>query len=232
MKLKLNLLALILTMANFLFAQEAVIPKPNQFTKGSGTFLLDQNCTLTFNKYNADAVRIAGFFGEYLENVYALKLKTDGTGKTIHFKILDSPDLGKEGYQLKVDENAVVISANAPNGLFYGMQTLKQLLPVESTNGKLAVPAMEIKDQPRFAWRGNMLDVGRHFFPVSFIKKYIDILAMYKINTFHWHLTDDQGWRIEIKKYPLLAETGQWRDETMLGHYNDQNYDCLGLGRF
>ena len=232
MKLKLNLLALILTSATFLFAQEAVIPKPNQLVKGTGTFSLDQNCTLVFNKYNTDAARIAGFFGEYIENMYTVKLKSDGKGKTIQFKITDNPELGKEGYQLKVDENAVVISANAPNGLFYGMQTLKQLLPVESTNGKLSVPALEITDQPRFAWRGNMLDVGRHFFPVSFIKKYIDILAMYKINTFHWHLTDDQGWRIEIKKYPLLAETGHWREETMLGHYTDNKYDGIGYGGF
>ena len=124
-----------------------------------------------------------------------------------------------------------MITAAAPNGLFYGMQTLKQLLPVESTNGVLEVPVVDIKDQPRFAWRGNMLDCGRHFFPISFIKKYIDILAMYKLNTFHWHLTEDQGWRIEIKKYPLLTEISSWRDETVVGHNTDK-YDGMGYGGF
>ncbi len=105
------------------------------------------------------------------------------------------------------------------------------MLPVEATNGVLQVQAVDIKDQPRFTWRGNMLDVGRHFFPVSFLKKYIDILAMYKINTFHWHLTEDQGWRLEIKKYPLLTETSSWRDETVIGH-NTPEYDGIGYGGF
>lgn len=233
MRQKLNLLFLFLMLTSFINSQELnIIPLPNKITRGSGSFTIDKTCTLVVNKHIADAVRIADFFDEYLNSMYGFTLDGQNKSKTIQFKITDNPDLGKEGYLLKINENEVVISANAPNGLFYGMQTLKQMLPVEPVNGKITIQAVEIEDQPRFSWRGNMLDVGRHFFPISFIKKYIDILAMYKINTFHWHLTDDQGWRIEIKKYPMLTEKGHWREETMLGHYSDQKYDGIGYGGF
>src|SRR5260221_9640337 len=97
------------------------------------------------------------------------------------------------------------------------MQTLIQLLPVN--NDKLQVPFVSVTDYPRFSYRGMHLDAGRHFFPVSFVKKYIDYLALHKMNYFHWHLTEDQGWRIEIKKYPRLTEVGAWRNGTIIGHY-------------
>ena len=231
---KINLFILILFTVFHVYAQQsAIIPKPMEYAAGNGNFVLDKSCALQFDAANKEVARIATFFSEYLTTVYDLKLDKTSGGKTIQFKIISSSNLGKEGYLLKVSDKSVVIIGSEPNGLFYGMQTLKQMLPVEANNGKLEIPVIDIKDQPRFAWRGNMLDVGRHFFPVSFIKKYIDILAMYKINTFHWHLTDDQGWRIEIKKYPLLTEIGHWRDETMLGHYsNNPEYDGIGYGGF
>ncbi len=209
----------------------AIIPKPMEISAGKGNFQLDENCVLKLDANNAELARIGSFFTEYLDNFYGLKLKGGQEAKPIQFKIISQLNLGKEGYLLKVEPSMIVITAAAPNGLFYGMQTLKQLLPVESTNGVLEVPVVDIKDQPRFAWRGNMLDCGRHFFPISFIKKYIDILAMYKLNTFHWHLTEDQGWRIEIKKYPLLTEISSWRDETVVGHNTDK-YDGMGYGGF
>jgi hexosaminidase len=96
----------------------------------------------------------------------------------------------------------------------------------------LEIPALTIHDYPKFAWRGMHLDVSRHFFEVDFVKKYIDLLAMYKFNTFHWHLTDDQGWRIEIKKYPKLTEVGAWRSGSMIGHYIDQKLDSIKYGGF
>ena len=231
---KIKLFILILIMGINISAQNfAIIPKPLEISLGTGSFILDKNCNFQFDETNMEVSRIAGFLKEYLENFYNLKFDKTPGEKTIQFKIISSSNLGKEGYLLKVSEKSVVLVASEPHGLFYAMQTLKQMLPVETQNGKLEIPVTDIKDQPRFAWRGNMLDVGRHFFPVSFIKKYIDILAMYKINTFHWHLTEDQGWRIEIKKYPLLTEISHWRDETMLGHYgSNQGMDGIGYGGF
>jgi hexosaminidase len=211
----------------------SVIPKPAEISSREGNFTLDKSCCLQFDKSNEEISRIAGFFNEYLDNIYGFKLDENSKGKAVQFKIISQLQPGKEGYLLKVAPNGIVITASTPNGLFYGMQTLKQMLPLEAENRKLLIPAVDIKDQPRFAWRGNMLDVGRHFFPVSFLKKYIDILAMYKINTFHWHLTEDQGWRIEIKKYPLLTEISHWRDKTITGHAGRSNeYDGIGYGGF
>jgi len=132
-----------------------------------------------------------------------------------------------EGYSLTVSPGKIRIEANAPNGFFYGLQTLYQLMPVEIYSKKRAelniwsAKAVVIQDEPRFAYRGLHLDVCRYFFPVEFIKKYIDAMAIHKFNTFHWHLTDDQGWRIEIKKYPRLTEVGSKRNETLVGHYSE-----------
>ncbi len=129
--------------------------------------------------------------------------------------------VGKEGYQLRVTEKSVTIKSSSPAGIFYGVHSLYQLLPPEVekneqvTGVKWSIPCVTIEDKPRFTWRGMHLDVGRHFAPVKFVKKYIDLLSSYKMNTFHWHLTEDQGWRIEIKKYPKLTEIGSKRKETM-----------------
>jgi len=227
-------LGILLFFTNVIWAQEiAIIPKPAEYLIKQGVFELTPDCKLQIDESNADVVRIAGFFNDYLQEVYGLKMGENSTGKSVSFKIISLLKLGKEGYLLKVTPKTIVITASEPNGLFYGMQSLKQLLPVEANSKSLSVQCVEIKDQPRFAWRGNMLDVGRHFFPVSFIKDYLDILAMYKINTFHWHLTEDQGWRIEIKKYPLLTEISHWRDETVVGHARESKVmDGIGYGGF
>ena len=126
--------------------------------------------------------------------------------------------LGKEGYRLEVTPHGVVIRAPQPAGLFYGVQTLRQLLPAETfgstkvfTDEPFAIPCVQVEDYPRFGWRGMHLDVSRHFFDVQFVKRYLDNLALHKINVFHWHLTDDDGWRVEIKKYPKLTQVGAWR---------------------
>jgi len=215
-------------------AQEfAIIPKPLAMSPGEGTYILDKTTSVQFDVNDPEIARISKFFYEYIENFYGFSLSESGGEKPIQLKLIRRLNLGDEGYLLKVQPSSIVITASKPKGLFYGIQTLKQMLPVEAKDGKLEIGTIDIKDQPRFAWRGNMLDVGRHFFPVSFIKKYIDILAMYKINTFHWHLTDDQGWRIEIKKYPLLTEISHWRDETMKGHYRSgEGMDGIGYGGF
>ena len=234
MKRKSGLILLFLTIIFHVSAQDfAIIPKPSEMSIREGKFILDNTCSIKADVNNPEVSKIAGFFNEYLNNVYGISSSDEGKRNLIRFKLIRSIKTGNEGYMLKVDPKEITITASKPNGLFYGMQTLKQMLPVETTNGKLEINCVDIKDQPRFAWRGNMLDVGRHFFPISFIKKYIDILAMYKINTFHWHLTEDQGWRIEIKKYPLLTEISHWRDETWNGHYNSKlGMDGIGYGGF
>ena len=145
--------------------------------------------------------------------------------------------MGAEAYTLTVDKGGVRIAAGGGAGLFYGAQTLLQLLPARATAGAVQVPFVQIQDQPAFSWRGGHLDVSRHFFSVAFIKKYIDLLAAYKLNTFHWHLTDDQGWRLEIKKYPKLTEVSAYRPETIVGAQQqlkkeDFKYDGTPYGGF
>lgn len=139
--------------------------------------------------------------------------------------------LGKEGYRLEIAPNRVTILALEPAGLFYATQTLLQLLPADIfrqaqvTGREWAIPCARIEDYPRFAWRGAMLDCARHFLPRSAIKKFIDLLALHKMNSLHLHLTDDQGWRIEIKKYPRLTEVGAWRKGTLVGHMSHDQVD-------
>ncbi|WP_347156874.1 beta-N-acetylhexosaminidase [Pontibacter chitinilyticus] len=139
----------------------------------------------------------------------------------------------KEMYLLQAGQGAVTIKARSINGIVYGIQTLLQLLPLEQTSS-LQVEPVQIVDFPQFAYRGMHLDVSRHIFPVAFIKKYIDYLTFHKFNTFHWHLTDDQGWRIESKKYPKLNTIGSWRKATLIGHFNDKpvRYDSTRYGGY
>src|SRR5690606_11119438 len=122
-------------------------------------------------------------------------------------------ELGDEGYTLTVDQNQVTLAANRPAGLFNALQTLRQLIPAGKGSGTAEIPGCTIRDYPRFKWRGLMLDVSRHFFTKEEVKQFIDVMAQYKFNTFHWHLTDDNGWRIEIKSLPKLTEVGAWRVE-------------------
>jgi hexosaminidase len=144
--------------------------------------------------------------------------------------------LGPEAYELAIGNDHVTLTASTPTGIFFGIQTIVQLLPTISSVGsgapRVLLPCLSIADEPRFAWRGMHLDVSRHFFPVDFVKKYIDLLARYKMNRFHWHLTDDQGWRIEIKKYPKLTEVGAWRSGSQYGPYSQRTYDSTRYGGF
>lgn len=144
--------------------------------------------------------------------------------------------LGPEGYTLDVNPKGVTIRAFKPAGAFYGVQTLRQLLPTEAfsktkENVAWTIPSVAIQDKPRFAWRGLHLDVGRNFMPKEFVIKFLDSMALHKLNTFHWHLTEDQGWRIEIKKYPKLTEVGAWRKDTMLT-YSPATYTGKPHGGF
>ena len=209
-----------------------IIPTPlNQDIK-EGQFVLNN---ATGIKY-PEALKVsAELLKSFIENGSDFQLKTSND---IEF-ILDSELNNKEGYVLDVQPKKIKIRASTDQGAFYAVQSLKQLLPLEFENKSLkekqiAIKCVTIHDAPQFKYRGMHLDVGRHFFSVNFIKKYVDALAMLKMNTFHWHLTEDQGWRIEIKKYPKLQEVGAFRNETLVGHYNDepQQFDGKRYGGF
>ncbi|TAE32307.1 MAG: beta-N-acetylhexosaminidase [Cytophagales bacterium] len=205
-----------------LFAQQpiSIIPQPVSVQAQPGVFRLTKATSIHFGQLP----------GQYAANTLAEKLSRttgyplraipgDRGGIQFSINATPNPALGAEGYTLDVTPKQVVIRANQPAGLFYGMQSLLQLLPKEVAGSKVApnvawtVPAVRITDQPRFGWRGIMLDVSRHFFTKAEVKRYIDQLATYKYNVFHWHLTDDNGWRIEIKSLPKLTEVGAWRVE-------------------
>ncbi len=210
----------------------SIIPVPNEQVINEGVFLLNNDTKLIFDE---ELKEVANFSKNYFESGSKIKLNS-GSKNSINFKI-DSSISNEEGYQLKVTPQEILISAKNSKGAFYGFQSLRQLLPEgfeKSTEKEFAIQCLEIKDAPQFGYRGMHLDVGRHFFSVDFIKKYIDLMSMLKMNTFHWHLTEDQGWRIEIKKYPKLQEIAAFRNETLIGHYNDQpqKYDGKKYGGF
>jgi len=199
----------------------SIVPKPSSVIEKAGSFILTSGTVISFSDNSLDQAGVAESLSKRLGSVTGLKLSKVGAGKhaksAIVLSTANNPELGDEGYSLVVAKGGVQISANSHAGLFYGVQTLLQLMPPEIyksglvTKKNWSIPCVEIKDSPRFKWRGIHLDVSRHFLPKEFIKTYIDILAMHKMNVFHWHLTDDQGWRIEIKKYPKLTEVAAWR---------------------
>lgn len=196
-----------------------IIPAPVAVTRQTGSFKLDKTVVLV--QGDAENAATADILNAYIaaKGGFALRpvaIVPKGS-KAIILSSKGAADLPEEGYRIVVGAGQIEITGKGA-GLFYGVQTLMQLIP-EKTGQELTIPAARIEDYPRFKYRGMMLDVARHAFPVSFIKKYIDLLAQYKMNTFHWHLTDDQGWRIEIKKYPKLTSIGSSRNGTIVGHH-------------
>ena len=190
-----------------------LVPLPREVNTSAGTYALPRK--ISIYAPSKDALNVASLLKDLLAPLgKTVVLTTDRQAAQI--KLLMAPTPNPEGYQLVVNKTGVQITAAGGPGLFYGSQTLLQLLPPRPA-ATAAVPYVCITDQPAFRWRGAMLDVSRHFFPAAFVKKYIDFLATYKLNTFHWHLTDDQGWRIEIKKYPKLTQVSAFRKETLLG---------------
>ncbi|UFH52843.1 beta-N-acetylhexosaminidase [Spirosoma sp. KNUC1025] len=204
-----------------------LIPQPVSVQPQNGVFTLTKSTTVQYNQ--AEGRAVADLLIQQLNGPtnFGLNAK-QGKGGKIQLNLNATPNaqLGEEGYSLDASPKGVLITANRPAGLFYGIQTLTQLLPKE-IESKTAVaktwtlPAVRITDYPRFGWRGVMLDVSRHFFTKAEVKQYIDQLAKLKFNTFHWHLTDDNGWRIEIKSLPKLTQVGAWRVERS-GHFGDR----------
>ncbi len=217
-----------------------IIPKPEHVTTYAGNFRLDKHTRILVED-TADLK----FESRYLADIikkhtgYEPEIVSASKGKNaIILRLVPGVSKNVEGYQLKVEKGRIFILAPKSAGIFYGIQSLLQLFPPSfyTSNHKkyLEVPQLFIQDAPRFSYRGMHLDVSRHFFPPSDIKRYIDLLAMYKFNTFHWHLTDDQGWRIEIKRYPKLTKIGAWRDSTLIGRYGLKpvRYDKKRYGGF
>ena len=225
----------------------SIIPLPVSMVAGEGQFVINAQTRLFVDSQYPKSLAIAQMLADRLRKTSGLILTVEAksaeamrepAANTIYFKQVDT--LVKEAYSLSVNKSAVQITGG-PEGLFYGLQSLLQLLPVEVfSSGQIdepinwTIPTVEIKDQPRFSWRGMHLDVGRHFFDVDFIKKTIDYLAMHKMNTFHWHLTEDQGWRIEIKSRPRLTSISAFRDGTLMGHISNEphQYDSVRYGGF
>ena len=204
----------------------SIIPIPTEQVEKKGVFILNSQTKLTFDK---ELESVATFFKTYIESQKNIELNK-GEKNNIHFKI-DSTISNEEGYELDISTSKITIAAKSQKGAFYAFQTIRQLLPsnfATSKDNKFTIQSLKIKDAPQFGYRGMHLDVGRHFFSVDFIKKYLDLMAMLKMNTFHWHLTEDQGWRIEIKKYPKLQEIAAFRNETLIGHYSDQPHQFDG----
>ncbi|RCH54407.1 beta-N-acetylhexosaminidase [Mucilaginibacter hurinus] len=201
-----------------------IIPQPVSLKTNTGYFKINANTKVVYGNHDINAGKIAKLLANllhaptgYKTPTRAQSFKSPPPSASVYLSTLaNEPALGNEGYTLKVTPKQIVIKANQPKGLFYGIQTLLQLLP-PSVEGKQKtilnwqVPAVDITDYPRFGWRGLMLDVSRHFQTKEMVKDYIDQLAKYKFNTFHWHLTDDNGWRIQINGMPKLTDIGAWR---------------------
>ena len=229
-----------LMMSFSIFAQEGynLIPKPEKLTPANGKFIFQKNTSISVLSTDAEITSVAQMLADQVASSSGLNLvpKTlKASAKGIIF--VQNASLAEEGYRLLVSPKKIEIQSKTGKGAFYALQSLFQLMPPqifskEKSASELSALACQIEDAPRFAYRGMMLDVGRYYFPVTFIKRFLDLMAVYKLNTFHWHLTEDQGWRIEIKKYPLLTQISSIRKETMVGHYKDQKYDKTPYGGF
>ncbi|RYY61837.1 MAG: beta-N-acetylhexosaminidase [Chitinophagaceae bacterium] len=199
--------------------QVSIIPEPVYLKVNKGVFRISKSTKIVLiDKRDEPA---ASFLNDYIENVYGFRLATSSNPATrsitlVTKKFIKAPDA--DAYQLTSTATGVRIEGDTYAGTFHGIQTLIQLLPTTQQT-TLSIPLVVVKDSPRFDYRGMMLDVCRHFFPVPMVKKFIDYLALHKLNRFHWHLTDDQGWRIEIKKYPRLTEVGGYRNGTITGRF-------------
>ena len=200
-----------------------VIPLPQEVTlTQKGAFVLTGATPIVYPEGDEQLKNDARFLSDYIADVTALRLTTTSAKvKNAITLRLNKKVQGKEGYVITVDKKGVVIEGATAAGVFYGVQTLRKSIPVDKSLTEVTLPGVVLKDAPRFGYRGVMLDCARHYFPVKFVKQFIDLIAMHNMNVFHWHLTDDQGWRIEVKKYPGLAKIGSVREKTVLGHNSD-----------
>lgn len=268
---KIGLLILMVLISNIGITQNhSIIPCPVSFTSTvNDSFVIDKVTVISINKETEEIKRLARLLADHISYLGGPELKVikncrnsikksnNFSPNVIRLEIVKDLKFPSEGYELTVGKNGIQLISNSGQGLFYGLQTLFQLIPEEFSSTctgminqpsvgsndqasrtfakdtavlscKLVIEGCKIIDYPRFEYRGMHLDVVRHMFPVEFIKEYIDLMALYKMNNFHWHLTDDQGWRLEIKKYPLLTEVGSWRNSSPIGRNAGQDNQSYG----
>jgi len=224
----------VVMITNVAFSQNELplIPMPNSIQMGKGFFVLSKETVIQADEKSFEAQYLKAQIKEITGLDLPILTVSNAKSKiALSFVVGSIVSKDSKQYRLEITTKKASIQAETDTGFFYGIQTFLQLIPSNSKT-QIRVPCLKIEDAPKYAWRGMHLDCARHFFPKEFVKKYIDYLATYKFNTFHWHLTDDQGWRIEIKKYPKLTEIGAWRNGSMVGHYNNQTYDDKRYGGF
>lgn len=239
-----TVLLLTLLISCFSFVSNAqidnIIPKPVSVIKQKTEFVFDNNTQINLLENSRLMLQNGTYLSEQVNTQFQKNLKTMVGKRKVNNAINISIDnkLGEEAYSLEITNKQINLSGGSHKGVFYGIQTLLQVIPTEYISkehaNKIIIPGVKINDYPRFEYRGAMLDVGRHFFSVEEVKRFIDILALHKINTFHWHLTEDQGWRIEIKRYPELTQIGSVRQQTLTNHGKDKVklYDGIPHGGF
>ena len=226
-------------------AEYDVIPLPKEVKVDSANvFVLKNGMGVSFDAFNEEVYRNVLFFRQWIEETTGITLKlAPGDKKAAVRMSLDYPkakgevesnltEQQKEAYMIKVDKKGIAIIARQPIGLFRAAQTLRKSLPIVKNADKVELPYAEIFDEPRFEYRGVLLDCGRHYFTVEFIKKFLDVMALHGSNQFHWHLTEDQGWRFEVKAYPSLAQKGSVRAETVIGPGNSGIYNGTPYGGY
>ena len=231
--------------ANAQRAEYDVIPLPKEVKVDSANvFVLKNGMGVSFDASSEEIFRNVVFLRQWVEETTGISLKLTPTDKKAAIRMsLDYPkakgeveadltEQQKEAYIIKVDKKGISLIARQPIGLFRAAQTLRKSLPIVKNADKVELPYAEIFDEPRFEYRGVLLDCGRHYFTVEFIKKFLDVMALHGSNQFHWHLTEDQGWRFEVKAYPSLAPMGSVRKETVIGPYKSGVYDGVPYGGY
>lgn len=215
-----------------------LIPRPHTVEQHEGAFVVTTNTPIVVDTTDIDMTRIAGFLNDKFHTAAGFDLEVVPTSDQAAIRFLHIDSLKPEAYRIQVTPHSIEVTYTDPAGAFYGLQTLLQLLPpaifapsVQHAT-RWAVPCATIDDAPRFAYRGMHLDVCSHFFGPEYLKRYIDLMAIHKINRFHWHLTEDQGWRIEIKRYPLLTQKGSIRKQTVIGSNYSPFFDGKPYGGF
>ena len=209
-----------------------IIPRPRHVERYEGRLTLTEQCPIVIDTADSDLLRIAGFLNERLRTAAGFELPVTAADDRAAVRFVPVDGMKSEAYLLQSGPRGVRIEYSDPAGAFYAVQTLLQMLPpaiyadTRQRGTEWTIPYARIEDEPRFAYRGMHLDVCSHFFGTEYLKRYLDLMAMHKINRFHWHLTEDQGWRIEIKRYPELTKIGSRRAETVLGN-NSVAYDGI-----
>ncbi|MCH5319908.1 MAG: beta-N-acetylhexosaminidase [Paramuribaculum sp.] len=235
--MKLKSILLILAAASFMTcptqASKPIIPQPRELNQTTGNFMFPNLTTYSVTTTKGDSIdKVVDIVGPHIEKAAGITLAKAKAGEkgTINFN--ENKSLPSEGYKLNVYPTNIEIEAADAAGFYYGLQTLRMLLPFTTSSSPVEIECVEIEDSPRFGWRGFMLDEGRHFFGKDEVKKILDLMSLYKMNRFHWHLTEDQGWRLEIKKYPKLTEVGANRKSTSLGWRNNLTTDTFPYGGY